>query len=255
MIHPLPCTALSVTPEIVLYHKGPNLDLGPLPAVFYFALSGQDSLCLDPYNQPIEYLAGQMIRTFSLTLPAHEAPLSPHDALGIWAEDFSKGIDCLQVCIDQIQIALRFAIEKGFVDPEKVAIAGLSRGGLIAAFAAAEEPLFRYLLAFAPVTKLGETKEFLPLQDSPLVRFYDAARLAPLLADRCVRIYIGNRDERVSTKHCFDFTMELVEKAHAARIRPAQIELIISPSIGHMGHGTSPDVFHQGAKWLIECLQ
>ncbi|MBX9745050.1 MAG: esterase family protein, partial [Chlamydiales bacterium] len=161
---------------------------------------------------------------------------------------------CLQLCIDQIQTALHFAIEKKFVDPQKVAIAGLSRGGLIAAFAAAEEPLFRHLLAFAPVTELRKTKEFLPLQDSPLVRFYDAKRLAPLLANRRIRIYIGNRDERVSTKDCFDFTMELVEKAHAARVRPAQIELIITPSLGHMGHGTSPNIFHQGAQWLIEQL-
>lgn len=250
----LPCIALSAAPDVTLYHTGPELDLGPLPSVFYFALSGEDSLCLDPYNQPVQFLSGQMLRVFSLTLPAHEAGLSPQKALSVWADDFSKGIDILQRCIDEIQIALDFAIQKKFVDPKKVAIAGLSRGGLIAAFAAAQQPLFRYVLGFAPVTNLALAKEFAPLQDHPIVQSYDAARIAHLLADRHVRLYIGNRDTKVSTRASFEFAMALVEKAHAAQIRSAPIELILSPSIGHMGHGTSPEVFQAGAKWLTECL-
>ncbi len=248
------CTALFVAPDVTLYHTGPALDHGPLPSVFYFALSGQDSLCLDPYNQPVQFLSGQMLRVFSLTLPAHEAGLSPHDALGTWAEDLSKGIDCLQTFIDQIQLTLDFAISKGFVDPHRVAIAGLSRGGLIAALAAAQEPRFRTLLAFAPLTKLALAKEFSALKENPLVASYDAMKRADLLADRRIRLYIGNRDTRVSTEACFAFTMALVEKAHEARIRSAPIELIVSPSIGQMGHGTSAEIFRQGANWLIECL-
>ncbi|HAB99335.1 MAG TPA: alpha/beta hydrolase [Parachlamydiales bacterium] len=248
------CTALTVAPDVTLYHTGPALDHGPLPAVFYFALSGQDSLCLDPYNQPVQFLSGQMLHVFSLTLPAHEAGLSPHQALRVWADDLSKGIDSLQVCIDQIQLALDFVINQGFVDPKRVAIAGLSRGGLIAACAAAEEPRFRYLLAFAPLTKLALAKEFSLLKENPLVASYDAEKKAELLADRRVRLYIGNRDVRVSTEACYAFAMALVEKAHEAHIRSAPIELIISPSIGQMGHGTSPEIFRQGAHWLIECL-
>ena len=217
------CAALAVRAGITLYHTGPALDHGPLPSIFYFSLSGPDSLCQDPYNQPVQFLAGKMIRVFSLTLPAHEEPLSPHDALGLWAEDFAKGTDCLQAFIDQVHIALDFAIQKQFVDPDRVAVAGLS-------------------------------KEFSHLQDNPLVLSYDAVSIAPLLADRSIRFYIGNRDTRVSTKACFDLTMAITEKAHQAHIRSPRVELIISPSVGQMGHGTPPEIFRQGAAWLEEHL-
>ncbi|MCC6127736.1 MAG: prolyl oligopeptidase family serine peptidase [Chlamydiae bacterium] len=248
------CLELSVAPDLALYHTGPALDLGSLPAVFYLALSGPDSLCTDPYNQPIQFLSGKMIRSFSLTLPAHEAELSPLDALQTWADDFSRGIDCLKPCIDQIQTALEFAIQNRFVDPRKVAIAGLSRGGLVAAFAMAHELRFRYLLSFAPLTKLSDAKEFHSLKDLKLVQSYSAEKLAPLLANRRARLYIGNRDQRVSTRGCFDFAMALVEEAHKAGVRTPPIELIITPSIGREGHGTSPEVFAEGAAWLAECL-
>lgn len=255
MTHSSPCVALSVAPDVTLYHVGPPLDLGPLPAVFYFALSAEDSLLTDPYNQPVQFLSDQMIRVFSLTLPAHEANLSPLDALQTWADDLSKGIDPLQTCIDQIRLSLSFAIQNRFVDPHKVAIAGLSRGGLIATFAAAIEPRFRYILAFAPLTQLALAKEFQELQHLPLVQSYNAIKLAPELAGRPTRFYIGNRDKRVSTESCFALTMALVEEAHKKGVRSPLVELILSPSIGQMGHGTAPEIFRDGAKWLTECLK
>jgi hypothetical protein len=250
----LSCAAIAVTPEITLYHTGPALDLGPLPSVFYFSLSGPDSLCRDPYNQPVQFLAGKMIRVFSLTLPAHEDPLSPEDALNCWAQDFANGRDCLKIFRDQVQMAVDFAIQKKFADPERIAAAGLSRGVLAAAFAAAENPRFRFLLGFAPLIKLGLAKEFSHLQHHPLLLAYDAIAIAAPLANRTIRFYIGNRDTRVSTKACFDFTMAVVEKAHLAHIRSPQVELIISPSVGRMGHGTSPEIFRQGVAWLEQNL-
>lgn len=254
MKQPIHCAALAIGPGITLYHTGPALDHGPLPSIFYFSLSGPDSLCRDPYNQPVQFLAGKMIRVFSLTLPAHEEPLSPQDALSLWAEDFAKGTDCLQAFIDQVHIALDFAIQKQFVDPNRVAAAGLSRGALAAAYAAAQNPRFRFLLGFAPLVNLRLAKEFSHLQNNPLVLSYDALSIAPLLTDRSIRFYIGNLDTRVSTRACFDLTMAIAEKAHLAHISSPRVELIISPSVGQMGHGTPPEIFHQGAAWLEEHL-
>ena len=246
--------ALTAAPGVTLFHTGPSLDLGPLPAIFYFALSGEDSLTLDPYNQPVQSLSGEMVRVFSMTLPAHEGGLSPHDALRVWAEDISKGRDFLAPFLDQIQIAVDFALREKFIDEKKMGLMGLSRGGLVASFVAARDPRFRFLLGFAPLTKLSLAKEFQEILEAPYVQFYDANTLAEQLADRHVRLYIGNRDTRVSTRDCFDFSMNLVNAAHEARIRPAQIELIMTRSIGQMGHGTSPETFAQGAAWLMECL-
>lgn len=243
--------ALSVSPEINLYHTGPALDHGPLPSLFYFALSGPDSLGLDPFNQIVQFLRGQMIRIFSLTLPAHENNLPPTQAIQTWAEDYARGADPLGEFLDQCFVAIDFAIKEKFINPEKMAVAGLSRGGFLAFHLAARDERFRYIAAFAPVTKLSRVKEFIALNQDPNL---DVDRLSEALFDRHIRIYIGNRDTRVDTRSCFDFTMALVEAAHQKKIRTPQIECFLTPSIGQHGHGTSPEVFRQGADWLSSCL-
>lgn len=249
------CSALTVAPDLALYHVGPALDHGPLPSFFYFALSGPDSLCLDPFNQPVQFLQGKMVRIFSLTLPGHENNLPPTQAIHLWAEDISKGMDSIENFLDQIGAALDFAIREKFADPSKIAFGGLSRGGFIAAHAAAREERARFLLLFAPMTQLGKAKEFAHLQEHPVVRSYDLAHLAEPLCNRHVRLYIGNHDTRVSTRSSFDFTQSLTEKAVEKKIRSPQIEMIISPSIGQMGHGTPPEIFRQGTQWLEESMK
>ncbi len=80
----------------------------------------------------------------------------------------------------------------------------------------------------------------------------DLTHLAHSLSDRHVRLYIGNDDARVGTRECFDFAMALVDKK---KTRTAQLELIISPSIGQSGHGTPPEIFQQGAAWISQVLK
>lgn len=245
------CNALKVAPDVTLYHTGPALDHGPLPSLFYFALSGPDSLCLDPFNQPVQFLQGKMIRIFSMTLPGHENDLPPKEAMKIWAEDLEKGSDCIGEFLNAAELAVNFAVKEKFADPEKMATAGLSRGGFAAAHLAARDPRFRYFVAFAPLTRLSKIKEFSHLTDHPFVNSLDLVHLSKLLSDRHIRLYIGNEDTRVGTDGCFDFMKSLVKHK---KNRIAQVELFISPSIGQMGHGTSPEIFKQGADWVASLL-
>lgn len=229
------CSALSVSPDITLYHSGPSLDLGPLPSFFYFSLSGPDSLCLDPFNQPVQFLQGKMIRVFSMTLPGHEPPLEAKDALQVLVDDFAKGRDPIGAFLDSFETALAFAIKEQFVDPKKMTVGGLSRGGGIAFHAAARDERLKQVLAFSPVTKLSSLKEFKSLN----ITSYDA----PKLVDKRIRIYISNNDTRVGTRNCFDFVEKLVESS-------PKTELFIYPAIGHQGHGTPPEIFQAGANWI-----
>lgn len=248
-------SALTVAPNIALYHAGPALDHGPLPSIFYFALSGPDTLTLDPFNQPVQFLHGKMIRIFSLTLPGHENGLPANNALKVWADDISKGIDSLGEFLDAAEQAVAFAIRERFVDPDKLGIAGLSRGGLLAFHLAARVEKFRCILAFAPITKLSKGKDFSAIHDLPALKNYDAENVSEDICSRHIRLYIGNEDTRVGTRPCFDFAMSLVAKAREKKIRSPQIELFITPSIGQMGHGTSPEIFAQGAHWIADCLK
>jgi esterase FrsA len=247
--------ALNVAPDVTLYHRGPALDHGPLPSLFYFALSGPDSLQLDPFNQPVQFLRGQMIRVFSLTLPGHESHLPPTEALNIWAEDIQKGLDPIGRFLDQAETAIEFAIRERFVDPNRLALAGLSRGAFIAAHLAARLEKVRFLLGFAPLTKLRYAKEFATLQEDPRVQSLDLENLVPQLSSKHVRLFIGNQDTRVQTRSCLDFAMALADHASENRIRSPQIELILYPSIGHAGHGTPPEIFRQGVNWLTDSLK
>ncbi len=246
------CNALTVAPDVTLYHVGPALDHGPLPTLFYFALSGPDSLTLDPFNQPVQFLQGEMIRVFSMTLPGHENGLPASKAIALWAEDLAKGTDCIGDFLDSAQLAVDFAIREQFADPKKMAAAGLSRGAFIAAHLAARESKFRFLLGFAPLTSLSKSKEFAGFPKKDFIQHLDLAHLADQLADRHVRLYIGNCDTRVGTRNCFDFAMALVDRK---KIRTAQVELLISPSIGQMGHGTPPEIFQQGMRWIASHLK
>ena len=57
------------------FFVGPPLEEGPFPTLIYFALSAEDSLQCDPFNQPVQFLEGLPLRIFSITLPGAEHPV------------------------------------------------------------------------------------------------------------------------------------------------------------------------------------
>ncbi|HSW72934.1 MAG TPA: prolyl oligopeptidase family serine peptidase [Chlamydiales bacterium] len=247
-------SALVLSPEITLFHTGPSFAHGPLPSVFYFALSGEDSLDTDPYNQFVQFLADYQIRVFSLTLPGHEEGIPPSQALDLWARDIREGKDPFSPFFDKVEESFRYLVSQNIIEEDKVAVAGLSRGGFMAAHLAARIPAFKHILCFAPLLELNRVKEFHSLKDHPLVANYHLDTVADKLCAHNIRIYIGNRDIRVGTKASFELVEKLVDLAFEKKIRTAPIELILTPSIGHQGHGTPPETFKAGADWIIESL-
>ncbi|MBY0528595.1 MAG: dienelactone hydrolase family protein [Rhabdochlamydiaceae bacterium] len=235
-------------------YLGPDLSAGPLPAVFYFALSAEESLDKDPFNQPAVYLSKLPMRIFSLTLPGHGPDLPATQAMFLWAQALSCNHNIIKECIDQIEAVVETLIHLDLVIAEKIGVMGLSRGAFIAFHAAARIPLLRHIVGFAPLTKLSSIKEFQSLTHNTLVQSLDLTRLIESLADRTILCTIGNLDTRVGTRHCFDFIEELAQAALEKKIRSPQIEMIITPSIGFQGHGTSKEIFHQGAHFLAHLL-
>ncbi len=69
-----------------IYFTGPEINDGIKPAFFYFALSGKQSLQLDPYNQPIQFLNKQNVRCFSWSLPFHNDEIELSSAMPLWIE-------------------------------------------------------------------------------------------------------------------------------------------------------------------------
>lgn len=237
-----------------IYHSGAPLDSGKLPAFFYFALSGKDSLHLDPFNQPATFLSNAPIRTYSFTIPGHDPGLKNTEAMHWWAERFRNNENPLEAFFEQCLENIEFLIQHDLVDEEAIAVGGLSRGGFIATHLAARDPRIKTLVGFAPLTTTKTIQEFRDLQNSPIVNTLEFDPLLDTLINKQIRFYIGNRDERVSTDACYHFIRQLTERAYEHKIRSPSIELIINPSIGHKGHGTSPSVFKQGSDWIKSAL-
>lgn len=248
-MNPLLPLLLELTPDIQLEYLGPSIDLGPLPAVLYFALSAKDSLTLDPYNQPAVYLSQFPLRVFSITLPYHEEGTPAKKGLTEWAEAMKRGEDLLGNYLKKIQQAITLLLQQHILLPRKIATMGLSRGAFIAAHVTANHPEIPYWLGFAPLTKLSYLKDF-----SKFTR-WDLLHVVNALSNKVIRCYIGNRDTRVGTRNCFDLITSLAETAYQKRLSSSPIELLILPSIGHHGHGTKKETFLHGAKWLANQLE
>jgi pimeloyl-ACP methyl ester carboxylesterase len=245
---------LDLYPDVVLNYIGPDINEGPLPALFYLALSAHETLGVDPYNQPAVYLSSLPLRIFTIDLPGHGKDLSSQEALKVWADAYRKGHPLISETGERIAELIADLIVKNIILREKCAIAGLSRGVLLAAHAAARCPDVLWILGFAPLTKVSFAREFQDIKDDPLVQGADMETLIPHLLDRKLRFYMGNCDQRTGTRHCFDFIEKLAWAMHEARNRSPSVELIISPSIGFQGHGTAKHTFHHGAQWLAEQL-
>ncbi len=247
-LHPDPLHPLHGSP---IYYQGPGPQAGTKPAVLFFALSAQMSLFEEPFNQPVVRLSQQGIRVFSWDLPFHEPGQDPHEAMFQWANAFIHRPSFISDFLDLCQINIDYLIEEGLIDPQQLAVAGLSRGGFIATHLAARDLRIKTVLGFAPLTQPQPLEE---LKHSTKVSFDQIALTS--LVDRLIhtrlRFYIGNHDTRVGTDACYYFIRELTEAAFNKGVRSPTAELIIYPSIGHKGHGTPSVIFQDGADWIKE---
>jgi esterase FrsA len=175
--------------------------------------------------------------------------MPPTEALRFWADEIHHGRDVIHTFVQEVALYIQ-ELMGPVIDPGKIGAMGLSRGAFIASHTAALVPEIKHILGFAPLTRLESVQEFKHLH----VEKWDLTHLTGKLYNRHVRFYIGNRDIRVGTEGCFQFISALAAKAYEHKISSPPIELFIGPSIGHKGHGTSPQIFQQGADWLREKL-
>lgn len=246
---------IRVSDHTHLHFKGPELEEGPLPAIFYFALSAKESLDTDPYNQPVVFFNGARVRIFSLDLPAHGPNMLATESLTHWAKDYMAGHDVLSPFLDQCVTAVEYVKHHKLAHSNQIGVMGLSRGALIATHVAARLDYIKPILGFAPLTQMGLAPKFHEAKDLPKVKALDLMHLIPKLTRRHLRFSIGNNDTTVGTAACYQFYDHLTQAALHEKIRSPQFELLIYPSIGHQGHGTPKEIFHEGARWMAKQLK
>jgi hypothetical protein len=256
-------------------YAGPPIDPDnplPLPAVVYFALTAEQALELQPFNEFVRFLLANgdadaslassgtvddetaPLRVFSVTLPFHGTMAENEVALVEWAKVYEDLGDVVSFFTRKVSSSLDGLIADGHVDASRVYAAGLSRGGLLAGHLAVVNEHVNTVLGFSPVTELRELAEFAEVRkDLPKLK------AASLLSERCVnalypltiRAYSGNADTRVRTRNSFDWISSLAERATANKVRSPRHEYIMYCSLGRDGHGTSSDIFLVGSRWLL----
>ena len=115
---------------------------------------------------------------------------------------------------------------------------------------AAVETRVRAVVAFAPITNLPVLEEFKGLEHDLLTQSIAANTLADKLVARPTWICIGNTDQRVGTRDCFQFVQK-VTAATGGGAKTAPIELHIMETVGHHTHATAHD---EAAAWLAARL-
>ena len=235
-----------------LNYIGPLLSEGPKPTIFYFALSAQDSLLQDPYNQPVKCIDLEKYRVFSLDLPDHEPPKSPYDAIGSWVSSSQKDSMYLQHFFSNLKKAIETLIHQNLIDLSKLGFMGLSRGAFVASHMAALFESSIPIVGFSPLIKLSKVKEALEFDFSDVS--LDLYSLTHRLMNKKIKFFIGNRDTRVHSNICAEFILTLSDYAVKHGIKSPPIELEIFPSIGYMGHGTPKNIFEAGSLYLMDKL-
>ncbi|MBS0623185.1 MAG: hypothetical protein JSS62_01025 [Verrucomicrobia bacterium] len=238
--------------DVSLCYLGPKLEHGPMPAVIYFSLCAKESLSLPPYNQPATFLQNYPLRIFSFTIPGHGEGFDKFRALDYWAQQMMAGHDLLSPFFEQTAHSINWLVDQHVILPHAVALAGLSRGAFVATHVATHCPHASLLLGFAPMTCVSKMTVFNQVQRD-LSTLDLISIIAKLDHIKHIRCYIGNRDTLVGTKSCFEWTQALVEHHHTQHLKHS-VELFLTPSIGHHGHGTSTEIFAEGSSWLKHYL-
>jgi len=238
--------------NLQLDYLGPPPESGPLPAFIYLSISAEETLHLEPYCQPATFAADDWLRVFAFTLPGHEDDRDKFQAIQYWADELKRGHDILTPFIKRAADTIHELIRKDMIDPQHLAIGGLSRGAFLAAHIAALVPQIKSFVGFAPLTKLSILPAFADID----VAHFDIENLVEKLTHlHHLRFYIGNRDTLVDTDSCYSFIRKLTEEAFEKKVRHCKPELTISHAIGREGHGTSREIFQAGANFIQEALR
>ncbi|MFN4175185.1 MAG: alpha/beta hydrolase family protein, partial [Parachlamydiaceae bacterium] len=130
------------------------------PAFIYFALTGENSLQLDPYNQPVQFLENTPINIYSWSLPGHGPDLHERDAMKWWYDSWKRGEDPIAPFLKESVEYLDQLVSSKSCNPEKIALGGLSRGGYASLRLAAIDSRIKTVVCYAPLTSPSNLDEF-----------------------------------------------------------------------------------------------
>ncbi|MFN0166611.1 MAG: alpha/beta hydrolase family protein [Bryobacteraceae bacterium] len=241
--------ALFQTPEGIRYGLIGAKPAQPAPLLIVMAGSVEGTLT-SPYNDVGRILANHGFLQVALDLPSHGKDQGPDvkNSLRAWRDRLEKGEDFVTSFLARVSKVVDHLVAGRYADPKRIYVAGTSRGGFMAIHYTAYDSRVRATAAFGPVTDLLALREFEGMEYHARTRALTLARLAEMLRDRRIWVWMGTTDHRVNTQSAIDFVMRVVESAEAAGVAP-RIELHLHPSEGHR---TNPHSHQEAADWFLK---
>ncbi len=223
------------------------------PCVLVLAGSADESLHPSSTPECSRILGNDDYVCASLDLPCHGKQRRPDEPEGLagWRYRIDRGEDPLAEFKDRLGRVIDELVNRGFANPQQIAICGVSRGGFAAMHFAASEPRIKSIVCYAPVTDLRVLREFKGTEQSRLVQQLSLFSEAEQLADRPLFITVGDRDDRVSTEKVIEFA-RLLSATSARKHVPCQVELHVCPADGHRAPA---DAAEHSAAWLKRTLE
>jgi dienelactone hydrolase len=184
----------------------------PVPVVFNFALSAQETIDTAPPARMARKLYDRGIGTISLDLPCHGEDCRPNEPkeLDGWRWRLSQGEDLLSAFIDDCKVT----IDKlaGTIDRSRMYASGTSRGAFAAFQLASAESRIKSIAALSPVVDLLVLTEFVGFSNPPSIQ-------VEKIIDRKVWIAVRERDNRISGPAVIRFADKLARAGNSPMLR------------------------------------
>jgi dienelactone hydrolase len=223
----------------------------PKPTLLVAASNIAATLYEEGFNKCGRLLMKRDWLNVALDIPAHGADIRPGeniDSLESWRERLKQGENIVEQYTRQASEVLGYLIEEQYSDPNRIVIAGTSRGGFLALHVTAADSRVQKAVAFCPVTELIALREFRDMEKHELTRSLAVGNLAEKLVGKKIWMCIGNHDHRVSTDSAFA-AMRKIAMANLDAGKPATIELHVQAA---EGHGIDPHSHEDAATRLMK---
>jgi dienelactone hydrolase len=189
----------------------------------------------------------------SIELPCHGSfAKKGYSNLVGWGKRAAEGDDFVAEFNARMKKVIDYLIELKMTDPDKIVATGTSRGGFLAVRYAAFDPRVKATVAYAPVTDLRKLKEFEVAKDVASVDAMSLEAHIPEMVGRPLLMFIGDRDDRVSTDSLIAFARKLSAAAQKADV-PSQVEFHVMSE--PRGHSLPPGVENFAAEWIVKSLE
>lgn len=211
----------------------------------------ETALTVEPYCLGVQLFLARGHRALSFDLPNHGQRVDQYgEGIQGWRNAWIQGEDRFRQFVEEASAVVARCLERGLAEPGRVVVYGISRGGYLALRLLAADPRVAAAAAVGPVTDWRELTEFATEKAREDLAGVRLARYAEALVGKRIFMVIGDSDQRVSTRSCCRFFLELVEANVRHGVAVAPIEFHCAP-MSEPGH-TVDDVWRvRAAEFLL----